>query len=418
MELDLALQHDVVAVQADTELHLMIELTAPPAPVDDTRQPLRVALVIDRSGSMAGPKLAAAKRSTHYLVDQLLPEDRFALVAYDDEVTLLRPLVPVDADELHALVESIPSGGTTNLSGGWLKGIEELRRADDGIRRVLLLSDGLANRGITDPARLVPMATTVAGDGISTSTIGFGEGFDEHLMSALADAGRGSGHFAESPDDAPGIFAQEFEDLVSLVAQNVSVEVRPSGDVQVLEVLNTYPSVGLPDGVAVQVGDAFAGQGMRVLVKLHVPAMASLGLATVGEVVVRWIGVGDRVTEHAVTQQLVVNAVSADDAVGATPNPQVVEEVTILAAGRAAEQARDLAEQGDWEGARRRIAEAEASLGAVGDGHPDAALVKESLARMGRTSASMDASTYSAADSKRLHYESRTLRSRKRRPRN
>lgn len=413
---DLQLQHEVVAVQVDTELHLLVELTMPPAPADANRQPLRLAMVVDRSASMGGGKLAAAKQAAAHLVDQLAPEDHLALVAYGSDVQLVAPLAAVDAPALKAKVNAIHTTGMTNLSGGWFKGVQELRKAHDGLRRVLLLSDGRANEGITDPQKLTEAATTLGANGITTTTIGFGADFDEHLMSALADAGRGSAHFAEAPEDAPGIFAEEFTDLVSVAAQNVTVEVAPSHDVEVIEVLNTFPSVGTPDGVQVEVGDANAGQAMRVVCRLHVPAMAELGLANVGQVTVRWIGVDDQVTEHVVSQPLVVNAVSADDAAAVAPNEQVVQEATILAAGKAAERARDLAEQGEHEEARRLVAEARASLADLPGDHVDLPVVAESLERMGRSAASMADGKFSAADSKRLHYESRRLRSRKRRP--
>lgn len=93
---------------------------------------------------------------------------------------------------------------------------------------MLLLTDGLANVGVTDPT-LVSMATSQAEKGICSTTIGFGQDFDEDLLAAMADAGRGNAHYADTPEATPAaIFAQEFEGLVNLVEENVSVEVRPS----------------------------------------------------------------------------------------------------------------------------------------------------------------------------------------------
>jgi Ca-activated chloride channel family protein len=130
---------------------------------------------------------------------------------------------------LEAALAAIAPGRSTNLSGGWLKGAEVLRGlpARKGPRKVLLLTDGLANVGITDPEALVALARQAGDDGIGTTTIGFGLDFDEVLLTRMAQAGGGNAHFAETPEDAPGIFAQESEDLVQLVAQNVSVEIRP-----------------------------------------------------------------------------------------------------------------------------------------------------------------------------------------------
>ena len=114
----------------------------------------------------------------------------------------------------------------TNLSGGWLKGLEQLRAVPGGLgpKKVLLLQRRPGEPRHHRPASLVPMARSAANDGVGTTTIGFGDGFDEDLMTAMADAGGGNAHFAETPEQAPGIFAEEFEGLASIVAQNVSVE--------------------------------------------------------------------------------------------------------------------------------------------------------------------------------------------------
>jgi hypothetical protein len=105
MEINVRLQHHLVAVQRDSDLHLLVELSAPPQPIDDTRQPLRVALVLDRSGSMTGEKLAAARRSARYLVEQLQPDDQLALIAYDDAVDLVAPLAVADKRRLVAEID-------------------------------------------------------------------------------------------------------------------------------------------------------------------------------------------------------------------------------------------------------------------------------------------------------------------------
>ena len=133
----------------------LAELVVPEREAAAERVPLQLALVVDRSGSMAGPKLAYAKRCASWLAGRLRPADRLALVDYDDRVRLLAPLAPVDHAALARAIDSIHARGSTNLSGGWLKGFEELQRGDAAaVRKVLLLTDGLANQGITDPATL------------------------------------------------------------------------------------------------------------------------------------------------------------------------------------------------------------------------------------------------------------------------
>jgi len=117
-----------------------------------------------------------------------------------------------------------------------------------------------------------------------------------------------------SPDDAPGIFAKEFEDLVSLVAQNLSVEVRGSEHVQVLGVLNEFPCVQVDGGVQAQLGDAYGGETRRVVFALHVPSLPTLGPTTIGEVVLRYVSIGEQIEQHETRIPLNVNLVSSDEA--------------------------------------------------------------------------------------------------------
>ena len=289
-------EHQLLAVETEHRVHCMLELTAPPAPTGRVRPPLHPALVLDRSGSMAGRKLEVVRECAAFLMRRLAPTDELAIVAYDQDVRLVAPLAHVDLASLLPRIAAIHSGGQTNLSGGWLKGLEEVGRASgEGPRKVLLLTDGLANVGVVDPAVLVSMArNAIEQSDVGTTTIGFGDDFDEDLLTAMADAGRGNAHYAPTPEAAPAIFAREFEDLVSLVAQNVSVEIRPTHEVQVLGVLNAFPVVPVPGGLQVDLGDAYAEETRRVVFELHVPSLASLGVRTVADVVLRHTAIGER----------------------------------------------------------------------------------------------------------------------------
>jgi Ca-activated chloride channel family protein len=408
MKVNARFENQLLVVESEHRVHCMLELTAPAAPTGRTRPPLYLALVLDRSGSMAGPKLDVVRQCASFLVRRLAPTDELALVTYDDGVQLVAPLAPVHQDALLARISTIGSGGTTNLSGGWLKGVEELGRAQgDGPRKVLLLTDGLANVGVTDAPSLVGMTRNAAeATGVGTTTIGFGDGFDEDLLTAMADAGRGAAHYAPTPEAAPGIFAAEFEDLVSLVAQNVSVEIRPTEDVRVLGVLNAFPAVAVPGGLQLQLGDAFAEESRRVVFELHVPSLASLGVRTIADVVVRYTEVGEQIAQHELTIPLVVNLVSADEAASAGPDAEVTEEVVILRSARAQQEARELADRGEFDQARKVLSEAAEDLRAIAPRSKKADELLEQ-AEMLDTSASMAApESYSAAVRKRMRNES------------
>jgi Ca-activated chloride channel family protein len=361
MKANLRIDHQLLAVETEHEVHCMLELAVPDAP-GDARPPLHLALVVDRSGSMAGEKLDVARRCATHLAARLKPTDQLALVTYDDEVQLRQSLAPVDPAQLKAAVDAIDPGGTTNLSGGWLKGIEELDRAPkDGTKRVLLLTDGMANVGITDPKQLTQIAAGTK-QRVSTTTIGFGADFDENLLAAIADASNGNAYFAETPDAAPGIFAEEFEGLSTLVAQNLSVEIRPGSAVEVVAILNDYPTVATGTGLQAQIGDAYGAEERRVVFSLRVPSVPALGPAKVADVVLRYVDVGESVEVHEVTLPVVVNLVSADDAAKGELDAEVTEEVWLLQGAHARRRAMEALDRGDHDEAHRLLSEAATHL--------------------------------------------------------
>jgi Ca-activated chloride channel family protein len=405
-------EHHLLAVEHEHDLHCMFELVVPPVEGEVARPPLHLALVVDRSGSMSGAKLDHARRCAAWLGERLRPTDELALIAYDDKVRLLLPRGPVSAAPLAAALDSIRPGGTTNLSGGWLKGLEQLRSAPPAsARKILLLTDGIANVGITDRGAIAQLARSAQAEGIGTSTIGFGEDFDEDLLTGVADAGGGNAHWAETPDAAPGIFAREFDGLTRLSAQNVSVEIIPSPHVELLGVLNEYPSVAVPGGVQVQLGDAYGGETRRVVFKLHIPHLELLGPVPVAQIVLRYVSVGDEIAAHEVWVPVVVNAVSAKEAAAIAADAEVREQVLVLRAARARDEAVSLTEAGDPAAARHLLRTAAADLRAAGVLAPDmAAALADQATRLDDEAADLSRGSMSAHQRKRLRYDSNARR--------
>jgi len=411
----LRFDHAFLSVEQEQRIHCMLELTAPPIPYDHNRLPLHLALVIDRSGSMSGEPLETAKRAAAYLVHRLRSDDQLSIVAYDDEVTLVHGLASVGVDQqlIEASIGWIHSGGSTNLSGGWLKGVEQLGTVagGQGPKKVLLLSDGHANVGIDDAGELAKLARGAADDGVGTTTIGFGDRFDEDLMTGMANEGGGSAYFAPGVDNVPGIFAQEFDDLVALVAQNLSVEIRPDPDtVPMVSVLNEFPVVPVPGGIQMQVGDAYGGERRRIVFALDVPSLTTLGPAMIAEVIVRYVSIGEEVAAHELRVPVTVNLVSADDPAAADIDTEVTEEVVILASARAQEEARECAQRGDFDGASELLRKAAEDLRAIA---PGSSRAKELLEQADQTefhSRAMDDGTFGMYELKAMRYETNVKR--------
>lgn len=204
----------------------------------------------------------------------------------------------------------------------------------------------------------------------------------------LPSRGGGTGHFTASPDAAPAIFAEEFDGLASVVAQNVSVEIRPGPEVAVLGVLKDYPGVAVPGGVQLALGDACGDEVRRVVFELHLPSVAALGLARIGEMVIRHVAVGGAdVALHEVTVPLMVNVVTPEEAAGADPDHAVVEEVLILRSARLRDDARRLAESGDVDASRALLADTARRLRALSAG---SARAEELLAEADNLDSSAD----------------------------
>ena len=220
--------------------HVLVRLVAPAQPVSENsasaqRAPLDLALVIDRSGSMSGDPLKAALESSVRIIQGLRSDDRIAVVAFDDHVQVVQPLVAVgDAHDLVNRVRQIDSGGSTALFDGWQEGVKQLAPfvKKERIARVILLTDGQANHGLVDEAKIFEHVAKAAGASITTSTVGLGHGFNETLLTGMAKAGEGAANFGQTADDLSEAFEEQFAILSNSFLRQVKITVQGGSDVQ------------------------------------------------------------------------------------------------------------------------------------------------------------------------------------------
>jgi Ca-activated chloride channel family protein len=220
---------------------LMIRIVAPVLPerASASRPPVDLAFVIDRSGSMAGRPIELAKQAVSHAAGMLDRRDRAALVVYDDHIDVIHPLMPVDTrnrNELRLGLAQVDARGSTNLCDGWLTGCRELARhetkaaASDRIRRSILLTDGLANVGERSPDAIFRHATELRQRGISTTTLGMGEHFEESLLLGMAEAGGGNFVYLDSTSQLAHTFERELGRLTTTTATKVNLRLRlPEG---------------------------------------------------------------------------------------------------------------------------------------------------------------------------------------------
>ena len=206
------------------------------------RLPLNLSLVIDRSGSMNGEPLEEAKKCASMLVDRMSEMDKLSIVTYDNQADVIVPSQPVShKSRLKSQISTISCGGMTALYDGWSLGAEEVAKnvSDNYISRVLLLSDGQANRGLTDDDVIASHCQKMAETGVTTSTYGLSEHFNENLMAGMASAGQGQAHYGQTAEDLMEPFQEEFDLLAALLARRVRLRILPEKGVG-FEILNGY----------------------------------------------------------------------------------------------------------------------------------------------------------------------------------
>ncbi len=340
---------NVVAVESVDEVSVMVDLAAPSVSGASQRPPATLQMVLDRSGSMAGPALAGAIEALCALVARLDARDNFGVV-FDDAAQVVVPAGPL-TDKAHVvqLLRQVQAGGMTDLGGGYLRGLQELRRAAAGDGGTLLLvSDGHANQGVTDPTQLEGIARSAGGgERIVTSTLGYGLGYDESALVAMARGGSGNHRFAEDPDEAGAAIASEVTELLDKSVQAVSLLITMESAVALVQVYNDLPSQQIGDGkVLVELGDLYSGEQRRLLLRFGIPAMAGLGLAQVASLDLRYVELPGLV-EQVVTVPVQVNVVPGDEASGRVVDPTVRTEVLFQEAQQAKRRASEALEHGD-----------------------------------------------------------------------
>ena len=257
---------------------LLIELEAPPAPPREAaRKPVNLAFVIDRSGSMSGAKIGTARGAVEDAIGRLKPTDRFALVAYDDQIDVVTESTDATPEARRRAIDAlnrIDARGSTNLGEGWLRGCEQVARrlSEGGVNRCLLLTDGLANQGITDPSELERHARELRERGVTTTTFGVGADFDERLLQAMADAGGGNFYFIESVPQIRDHMTSEVGESLDVVARDVVVEIEAAPGVSV-ESLLAFGSGATNHGTGARVhlGNLVSEQRQSVVARVNFP---------------------------------------------------------------------------------------------------------------------------------------------------
>jgi Ca-activated chloride channel family protein len=319
------------------------------APTSVNRTPRNISIVLDRSGSMGGAKLHAARDAAAMLVQRLAPEDTVSVVAYDNHVTTVADPASGTNPQLTNDIRAIQSGGSTCAQ---------------------------ANE-----------------HGIRTSTIGFGQDYDENLLGRMAEAGGGHMHYIEHADQAAAIFGEELSGLLSLAAQNLTLTIHPTDATAMVAVHHSYPRIETADGLRLELGDLYAREPKLVLIEMLVTSLASDAV----DVAHLTLQAAVLPEDGTIEQQEIVIDVTTSTAAGPVSNAEVRREMLLLEAARVRQEALADQQREDYNAAFEKMQRMSDKLRAAGLNDMQ---VQEEAEDLQLLSAQMKPETWGAAETK------------------
>jgi Ca-activated chloride channel family protein len=223
---------------------------------------------------MQGDKIKQAREAAIEAVGRLNGNDIISIIAYDDTVDVLVPATKAsDITAIKNGIREIKAYGSTALFAGVSKGAAEVRKflSRDRVNRVILLSDGLANVGPDSPRALGNLGASLAKEGISVTTLGLGLGYNEDLMTQLAQRSDGNHAFIERSQDLAKIFNCEFGDVLSVVAQEVSITINCHNGVRPVKVLGRTADI-IGQKVTCNISQLYSNQEKYLMLEVEIPA--------------------------------------------------------------------------------------------------------------------------------------------------
>ena len=300
VSLSVTVSNPYVIADQRQNVFLKVGLTGFEMNVGVERPPANVAIVLDRSGSMEGEKLARAKEAAALAVDMLGSRDIVSIVTYSDTVSVLVPATRVnDKRSIKRKIESIYADGSTALFAGVSKGADEISEYFDRnkVNRVILLSDGLANVGPDSPRALGNLGEALKREGISVTTIGLGLGYNEDLMVELAQRSDGNHAFVENYKDLTRIFEYELGDILSVVAQDVSIEISCAEGIRPVRILGREAEI-IGNRVYTTVSQLYSNQEKYLLIELDIPPNSEGSTINVADVKIDYDNMESRTKEN------------------------------------------------------------------------------------------------------------------------
>lgn len=406
LKLKLVPDRELLFKGSPQEVVVKIDLSAIAVKQKAHRTPLNLAVVLDKSGSMTGQKLEKAKQAAMLLVDRLSPKDFFSLVIYSDQARVLVPAQHLENKEsLKDKIESIRANGSTALFAGVRMGADQIQEyfSSKRINRVILLSDGLANVGPSSPRDLRRLGSQLAEGGISVTTIGVGDDYNEDLMAGLAEASDANYYYVKDTEKLPEIFARELGGMLEVAAREIKIHIVCPDGVKPLGFIGR-PEKFENQQATVSLSQFTTGQNryllLRCLVNGGKPEVAHVKVSYLDEV----NGGTTEVTDDVAKIRYTEDQAAADKSV----NGAVVAEKELRLAAVAKDAAMAQADAGNYKQAAETLAVQNAALGRAYAAAPPAvqSQIRTETNYLLDFSDQLDKGEYDAATRKTMQWQS------------
>jgi Ca-activated chloride channel homolog len=353
LKLSAAISHGYILTAQPGDMYATVDIKAVNYKGAE-RPALNISIVVDRSGSMSGEKIEQVKDAARQMVGLLGDKDRVSIVSYGSDVTIEFPAQLATTEnraQMINVINRMEVSGGTNLSGGYERGLAEVQRwkTPTSINRVLLMSDGNANIGVTYLPDLKRMASDALQHGVSLSTIGVGLDYNEDLMAQLANEGAGNYYFVDTQAAIASAFASELKGLSATVARNTSLIIElPAG--VTLGALYGFPYKQVGNKLMISLSEFYSEQEKNVLLKL-VPVAGQEGVRPMLTAQLAYNDVTQ--DDQATAAQVALRAVASDDMnkINAQINAEVIARVQQIEVATSMQQAMDMYNRGETRGA-------------------------------------------------------------------
>jgi Ca-activated chloride channel family protein len=336
IQVDARQSHPVVLDGQRTTTYIKVGLTGAPIKKAKARAAVNVAIVLDRSGSMQGAKMVAAKAAARQAVDRLSDDDIVSVIAYDTGVEVVVPATKArDKESIRRGIDRLVPSGNTALFAGVSKGADELRKflEAERVNRIVLLSDGLANVGPASPAELEVLGRRLGHQGISVTTLGLGLDYNEDLMARLARSSDGNHVFVERTEELARFFDLEFGELEAVVAQDVVVEINLAEGMRPVRVLGREADI-VGQKVTARLNQVAAQREKFVLLEVEVAAGEAVSKAPMADIRIRYRDLASGEDATAVRTLTLDRTGNKDEVERRVDRAVMVEAVALIASER------------------------------------------------------------------------------------